>query len=323
MRVPLPAAITTTSKGNDMNTSFGESLPGVFAGRHVRRIIALRVARVCALVLMAATLTACTATRLAYNQAHNATYWWLDSHVDFNNGQSTPVRGDIHAFFQWHRANELPVYAGLLQRWQTLASQDMTSAQVCAEFDVIRQRIDSATDASVQPMARLALQLDAAQLEHLKSRQAKSNEEFADDFLQASEEARIKKRFDRALGRSEMLYGTLTAAQKNLLRDNIKASPFDAQRTQAERLRRQADLLQTVKEAQAAPETAAERVRDHIARISRSPTPGYKSYSDELVRQGCAQFAQLHNTTSPEQRANAVRVLKGYEDDLRVLSAQR
>ena len=285
--------------------------------------MALRVARVCAVVTVALAITACTATRLAYNQAHNATYWWLDSHVDFNNGQSTPVRGDINAFFQWHRTNELPLYAGLLQRWQTLAAHDLTGAQVCAEFDVIRQRIDRAADASVQPMARLALQLDAAQLEHLKSRQAKSNAEFEDDFLQAAEEARIEKRFDRALGRSEMLYGSLNAAQKELVRNNIKASPFDPQRTQAERLRRQADLLQTVKQAQAAPDTAAERVRGHIARVIQSPTPGYKAYADELVRQGCAQFAQLHNTTTPEQRANAVRVLKGYEDDLRVLSAQR
>jgi Family of unknown function (DUF6279) len=306
-----------------MNTSFGESLRGVLAGPHVRRIIALRVVKTCALLTVALAITACTATRLAYNQAHNATYWWLDSHVDFNNGQSTPVRGDINAFFQWHRANELPVYAGLLQRWQTMAPQDMTGAQVCAEFEVIRQRIDRAADASVQPMTRLALQLDAAQLEHLKSRQAKSNAEFEDDFLQASDNARIEKRFDRALSRSEMLYGTLSASQKELVRNNIKASPFDPQRTQAERLRRQADLLKTVRDAQAAPDTAAERVRGHIARIGQSPTPGYQAYTDELVRVGCAQFAQLHNTTTPEQRAHAVRVLKGYEDDLRVLSAQR
>ncbi|KRC10101.1 hypothetical protein ASE11_22435 [Hydrogenophaga sp. Root209] len=306
-----------------MNTSFGEPLHGVLAGLHVRRIIALQVVKVCALVTMALAITACTAARLAYNQAHNATYWWLDSHVDFTNDQSTPVRGDINAFFQWHRTNELPVYAGLLQRWQTLAAQELTGAQVCAEFDVIRQRIERAADASAQPMARLALQLDAAQVEHLKSRQAKSNEEFADDFLQTSVDARIEKRHDRALGRSEMLYGTLNAAQKELLRNNIMASPFDPQRTQAERLRRQADLLKTVKDAQAAPDTAAERVRGHMARIGQSPTPGYKAYADELIRQGCAQFAQLHNTTTPEQRANAVRVLKGYEDDLRVLSAQR
>lgn len=306
-----------------MNTSFGESLLGVLAGPHVRRIIALRLVRVCALLALALTITACTATRLAYNQAHNATYWWLDSHVDFSNGQSTPVRGDINAFFQWHRANELPAYAGLLLRWQTLATQDLTGAQVCAEFDVIRQRIERAADAGAQPMARLALQLDAAQLEHLKSRQAKSNEEFADDFLQTSADKRLDKRFERALSRSEMLYGRLSNDQKDLLRNNLKASGFDPQRTQAERLRRQADLLQTVKEAQAAPENATERVRGHMTRISQSPTPGFDAYTNDIVRQGCAQFAQLHNATTPEQRANAARVLKGYEDDLRVLSAQR
>ncbi len=289
----------------------------------MRRIIALRVVKVCALVTMAWAITACTAARLAYNQAHNATYWWLDSHVDFTNEQSTPVRGDINAFFQWHRTNELPVYAGLLQRWQTLAAQDLSGAQVCAEFDVIRQRIERAADASAQPMARLALQLDAAQLEHLKSRQARSNEEFADDFLQTSPGKRLDARFKRALSRSEMLYGRLDNDQKALLRNNLQASGFDPQRTQAERLRRQADLLQTVKEAQAAPETATERVRSHMARISQSPTPGFDAYTNDIVRQGCAQFAQLHNTTTPEQRTHAVRVLKGYEDDLRVLSAQR
>ena len=61
----------------------------------------------------------------------------------------------------------------------------------------------------------------------------------------------------------------------------------------------------------------------HIARLRESPEPGYNAYNQALVRQGCAQFATLHNSTSAEQRANAARVLKGYEDDLRVLSAQR
>ena len=272
---------------------------------------------------MAGAIAACTTTRLAYNQAHNATYWWLDSHVDFSNGQSTPVRGDINAFFQWHRTSELPVYAGLLQRWQTLAVQDITAAQACAEFDVIRERLDRAAEASVQPMARLALQLDATQIERLRSRQARSNAEFEEDFLQASAEARVEKRLERALSRSEMLYGRLNDGQKELVRSNIRGSLFDPQRTQAERLRRQADLLQTVKGAQASPDTAVERVRGHITRLSQSPEPQYRTYSQELVRQGCAQFAQLHNTTTPEQRANAVRVLKAYEDDLRVLSAQR
>jgi hypothetical protein len=323
MRVPLPAAITTTSTGNDMNTSFGDWLRGALAGLRLRRIIARRLAWLGAGLVLAVALSACTAARLAYNQAPTISYWWLDAYVDLDDAQSTQTRDALDQFFQWHRQNELPVYAGRLREWQALAPADLTPAQACVQFEDVRERIERAADRTVEPFTRLALQLTPAQLEHLQRHQARSNEEFEKDFLRGTPEQRLKKRLERATSRSEMLYGTLSKEQLALLRDLIQSSPFDAQRTQAERLRRQADLLQTVREAQAAPARAQQLVREHYARVNRSPTPGYNDYQRELVRQGCAQFARLHNSTTPEQRANAVRVLKGYEDDFRVLSAQR
>ena len=119
------------------------------------------------------------------------------------------------------------------------------------------------------------------------------------------------------------MFSHLTDAQKRLLREQIAASPWDAQRTQAERMRRQADLLATVQRAQAEPERAEQAVREHIARLSNSPTPGYQAQSAAAIRHSCGQFAALHNSTTPEQRAQAVRVLQAYENDLQVLSAQR
>lgn len=323
MRVPLPAAITTTSTGNDMNTSFGDWLRGALAGLRLRRIIARRLAWLGAGLVLAVALSACTAARLAYNQAPTISYWWLDAYVDLDDAQSTQTRDALDQFFQWHRQNELPVYAGRLREWQALAPADLTPAQACVQFEDVRERIERAADRTVEPFTRLALQLTPAQLEHLQRHQARSNEEFEKDFLRGNPEQRLKKRLERATSRSEMLYGTLSKEQLALLRELIQSSPFDAQRTQAERLRRQADLLQTVREAQAAPARAQQLVREHYTRVNRSPTPGYNDYQRELVRQGCAQFARLHNSTTPEQRANAVRVLKGYEDDFRVLSAQR
>ena len=44
-----------------------------------------------------------------------------------------------------------------------------------------------------------------------------------------------------------------------------------------------------------------------------SPTPGYAAYSAALVKDGCAQFAALHNSTSATQRDRAVQTLRGYE----------
>lgn len=272
---------------------------------------------------LATTLAACTATRLAYNQAPTLSYWWIDRHVDLDDAQTVKTREDLNAFFQWHRSQELPAYASLLRQWQAMAVDAVSPAQACVQFEDIRQRLDRAAAATVEPFARLALQLSPAQLENLKKQQAESNQDFEKDFLRGSPEQRLDKRLDKAIDRSESFYGKLSAAQRELLRELLQKSPFDPQRTQSERLRRQADLLQTVRDAQAAPAKAEQLVSEHIARIRQSPAPGYDVYNQELVRQGCAQFAALHNSTTAEQRANAVRALKGYEDDLRTLSAQR
>jgi len=306
-----------------MNTSFGDWLRGASAGLRLRRIIARRLGWLATGLVLAVALSACTAARLAYNQAPTISYWWLDAYVDLDDVQAGQTREALNQFFQWHRQNELPVYAGRLREWQALATEDLTPAQACAQFDDVRERIERAADQTVEPFSRLALQLTPSQLEHLQRHQARSNEEFEKDFLRGNAEQRLKKRLERATSRSEMLYGTLSRDQRELLRSLIQSSPFDAQRTQTERLRRQADLLQTVKEAQATPARATQLVREHYARVNRSPAPGYADYQRELIRQGCAQFARLHNSTTPEQRANAVRVLKDYENDFRVLSAQR
>lgn len=276
-----------------------------------------------ALLGLCVVLAACTATRLAYNQAPTLSYWWIDRHVDLNATQTTQTREDLKTFFQWHRNQELPAYAGLLQQWQGMAPDRLTSAQVCTQLDDIRARLDRVADEAIEPLARLARQLTPEQLEHLKQQQAKSNTDFEKDFLRGSPDQRLNKRLDKAVERSESFYGTLSAAQRDLLRDLLQKSPFDAQRTQSERLRRQADLLQTVRDVQANPARAEQLVREHIARIRQSPDAAYNTYNEALLRQGCSQLATLHNSTTPEQRGAAVRALKTYEDDLRTLHAQR
>ncbi|QHE84250.1 DUF6279 family lipoprotein [Hydrogenophaga sp. BPS33] len=307
-----------------MKTSCIDGLRGVLAGHHQRRIIAARLLRLGAGVTLAlGLLVACTATRFAYNQAPTLSYWWIDRHADLDALQAERAREDVGVFFQWHRRHALPSYAELLRHWQAMALADVSPDQACEQFETIRLQLERAASETVGPFARLALTLSPAQLEHLKRRQGKSNEEFEKDFLRGSPQQRLSRRLDKAVDRSESFYGALSTEQRKLLRGLLQQSPFDPQRALAERLRRQADLLQTVRDAQATPAKAEQIVREHIARLGRSPAPGYSTYSDAMVRAGCAQFAALHGSATPEQRANAVRTLKRYEDDLRTLSAQR
>jgi len=306
-----------------MSTSFGDKMRGVLPSALQPSIIARRFFACGAALALAAGVAACSTARLAYNQAPNLTYWWLDGHIDFTSDQTPQVRSKIDDFFQWHRRNELPEYSRRLQAWQALAVRDITPAEACAEFEVVRERIDAAAERMVAPMARVALQLDASQLANLQRRQAKSNEDFAKEHLRPTPERVLEERLKKAAERSERFYGPLTSAQRDLLREQLRQSPWDPERTQAERLRRQADLLQTVRDLQANPAMAEQAVREHVARINQSPTPGYPAYSQQLVQHGCAQFAALHNSTTPEQRANAVKALKSYEEDVVSLASRR
>ena len=303
------------------------------------KTIARRLWLALALVATLFTLGACSTTRLAYNQAPNLLYWWLDGYMDFNSAQSGQARQDIDAFMAWHRSTELPIYARQLQQWQTLATQDITPAQACAQFDAVRAAVLRAGESGLEPLTRLALRLTPEQQAHLQRHQSKSNESFEKDFLRGSPEQRLSQRLEKAVGRNEMLYGRLSPAQRDLLQSSLQQSPWDAQKTQQERLRRQADLRQTVQAIQGIAgvgepngvgngndqvhAAALDASRSYLARVMHSPTPGYSAYSQTQVQHGCTQFAALHNAATSEQRANAVRVLKGYEDDLRALVGQR
>ena len=287
------------------------------------------------LAALALLLGACSAARVAYNQAPNLTYWWLDGYVDFTGAQSPPARADIDRFFAWHRSAELPLYAQRLAQWQTLAQKDISTEQTCSEVDAIRASFNRMSERGVVPLTTLALQLSPAQLDHMQRHQTKGDENFTKDFLRGTPAQRLNKRLDSTIDRYETLYGSLTDAQRQQLKTGLQQSAWDPQRTQAERQRRQAAMLQTIREVQALhsaafvangsrnpPPDAVNALRSWSQRLQNSPTPGYPAYSAALVKDGCTQFATLHNSTSPEQRKHAVGVLKGYEEDVRALAAQ-
>jgi hypothetical protein len=269
--------------------------------------------------VMIAALSGCSAVRLAYGQGPSLAYWWIDDFVDLTDAQSTILRKDIDRFFNWHRTQELPQYTERLRQWQSMASQDTTADQSCQQFDILRAAYQRSADRSLDVFVRLALSLQPDQLQHLMRHHTKSNQKFKDEWLEDGVQAQHNRLFDKTLDRYETLYGNLSADQQTALRARIKSSAFDPQRVQAERQRRQADLLDTVKQVQEQPAQAATLLRQWHARVLNSPDPQYAAYAQTLIREGCEQYAALHNTTNPLQRAHAVRTLKQYEHDLMAL----
>ena len=299
-------------------STFPEATEGIVLKRRI-------IARGLLVGLFALVLAGCSMLRLAYSQGPSLAYWWIDSYADLNDAQTTQMRRDIDGFFAWHRDNELPFYVTRLQQWQQLAAADSNADLACAQFEVLRAAYLRLIERSLEPMARLALTMTPAQLQHLQRKYTKNNQEYERLYLRVSNEERIDHLMDKALERYDMLYGSLNDAQLRMLRERIRQSPFDAARVNAERLRRQADLIKTLRELQADRNatltTASTALRRWHDRVMQSPIPGFAAYSDTLVRNGCEQFAAIHNTTTPEQRHHAVQVLKAYESDLRAVMA--
>lgn len=63
------------------------------------------------LLLCAGLLTACSTTRLAYNQAHWLVSWQLGGYLDLDWGQRAQLRDEVRELRAWHRATQLDAYA--------------------------------------------------------------------------------------------------------------------------------------------------------------------------------------------------------------------
>ncbi len=286
--------------------------------------------RIIGLLLCLGLLHGCSAIKLGYNNAPDLIYWWLDGYADLTEVQSLKARDDLARLQQWHRTTELPKIVELLQTAQHLAPGNTSEEKVCGLFADVRMRFDAAMTQAEPAAVTLAMGLSTAQLSRIETKFLKTNAEWRDDWMAGSLAKLQAKRLKTAIERSEEFYGSLEDHQVSVLRDFIARSDFDPQVSYAERLRRQQDLVRTLRQVSAlsgdvrpgVPQATA-ALRAYLNRSVNSPNPAYRTYLEKEIADNCKALALLHNSTTPAQRERAVRRLAAYERDARELSAQR
>lgn len=277
-----------------------------------------------ALVLLSALLSGCSSIRLAYGNASQLTWWWLDGYVDFSREHAPQVKQGIDRLFDWHRATQLPEYVTWLATAQAQIMEPTTAAMACRWQAQVRDRLEPTLQRALQFAAEQLPGLGEAQFRHIDQRYAKANDEMRDDFLQPDAAERLAESVKRALERAERLYGSLGEAQKKVVREGVAASPFDPALWLAERQRRQRDVLATLRRLAATRADADQRLaalRVLAVHTERSPDAGYRAYQIKLSAYNCEFAAQIHNATTPAQRLKARETLQGWEEDLRGLMA--
>ena len=275
------------------------------------------------LLLLLALLQACSAVQIGYRQAPNLGYWWLDSQFNLSSEQADPVREALQQLQRWHREQELARYADLLAQVQTLSAREVDAGQVCKVWTQVNDGLQRLAGQSVRQLAPLALQLQPKQLRHLARHWDKANADWNREWLEGSASQRLARRLDKAAARYSDFYGSLSEKQMGLLRAQLQASAWNPSWGQQDRQRRQQLLMGALQSLQAPGTTVAQAEAALLAVWQQwlvAPVEADRRVQQALVQQTCQNLAELHNSTSAEQRQRAARRLRAYEQDLRELA---
>ena len=282
----------------------------------ILRIIrhALCILGILALVL----LSGCSSLKLVYNQADEAAYWWLDSYVDLTDKQKPLVKDTLRYLHQWHRQTQLPEYVALLRRVRAMAPHDVQADQVCAVTQEMQNSFIAVLH-QVEPEAtKLLSQLSDAQLQRIRKKYDKLNQEWREDYMDGSEEKRMRYRNKQLLNRLEDFYGGLEAPQREVVQKWLQSSTFNPTISFKERQRRQADALQTfTRIAQSGSllgNSSQTLLRAWVDRGFTPPDEAVLAYSQALRKENCEGFAKLHNSTTRAQRERLAENLLNYEN---------
>lgn len=283
---------------------------------------------VCRFVLVTCLITllqGCSAIKLGYNKVDDLAYWWLDGYADFSQSQADRLHASLSQIHRWHREQELPAYAALLQQAQTLANDNITPDQTCNLWEAVQLRIDSLAVKALPGLTAVALDLSPRQLAHMERQWSKKNANWQDDWLKGSPAQREQKRLDTQVDRYASFYGDLNTTQINLVRQHIQQSAWTPEWGWQDRLKKQQQLMDALRSFQIKPPnpTQAQEVLKQVFQNWTSNTTGLgHEMRQKMTEQACANLAQLHNTTTPAQRLKATQRLRAYALDFKELATQ-
>lgn len=272
------------------------------------------------------SLSACSFVVTGYNQAPSLLIFsWFNPHLDLNSEQDKLLRADLQVLHQWHRQQQLPIYADVLQKMAVLAPHEITGPQICTLFDELKYTLTPLSQQMSPGIARLALKLTPAQIQRLEQQYDKDNKDYRKEWkLDASADAQLQVQTDKGIENAERLYDRLDKKQKALVKQMAKESQFDLPKSWGERLRRQQDTVRTLEGIVKSQPGLAAAQQESLALLNRSllhsPDEVYREYAEMRKTINCEATAQLHNTTNSTQREFAVKTLKTYEADLRALA---
>jgi hypothetical protein len=273
-------------------------------------------------LLAIGALAACSATRIAYDNAPTMLRFMVPGYLDLDTEQSEDLRPRIARFHQWHRSNELPLYTALLQNASQRAARGLTAEDVAWGLANVRLRYRRFAAQAAEDAAPVLATLGPAQLAVLEKKFAENNEKYAKEFLSADDKKRGRAQGKRMLERFRDFAGELTPEQEARIERFALAHERHAALRFEDRQRWQRDFVAALERERKPPELGrnlADMVYKPELRRSQEFIREEKRWDEDLGQ----LIVDLDRSLSPKQRAHVVRRLSDYAEDCAVLAGRR
>ena len=286
----------------------------------------IAIQRFLQIILIAALFTGCSAVRLGYDQADHLGYWWVDHYLDLSSDKSRQFKADLKALHAWHRQTQLSEYARLASAISARMGGEPSSAEVCEDIQVFREKFDVLLRQSVPVWARLAQQVGPEEIRHLRKKFTQEDKDWKAKWLDTDLEKIHDLRYEEWLRRAESFYGRLNQNQKFFIQQAIVHSSWDPRISWERRQLRQQKIIAVIEKIrlQRLNQSDAEaELTLVIEQILNPEDPKQAAMQRKVLDEACINLASLHQRTTPIQRLHASEKFSDYADDFRYLTRSR
>src|SRR5690606_38254074 len=174
-------------------------------------------------------LGACSAPQLAYNSAPLLLRYKLYNAFDPNDEQDVMMSAALRRLHDWHRHNELPAYAEMLDRLAVRVEAGLDAADIAQTRELAQARYERLAAQAVDEAIPILRTLDARNFTALRRYVKERNEDYADEFLDGNEAERLEAMVESLTDHVERWVGDLNATQTRLLTEFAARHPHFAE----------------------------------------------------------------------------------------------
>ena len=274
-------------------------------------------ARLAAVLLTLLLLAGCGNTFL-YNRLDWLIGWYVDDYVELSRAQEKVFQQRLRPVLDWHRREELALYAALLQQIEADSAAPLDADTVrdwSRQLLLALERIE----ARLWPLIHeIGADLDQAQMAELLENIQARQRELEEEYLTRTDEEYVEDNFDRLSENLRDFLGPLSAAQE----DQIARAAQAMRRLDQAWLKERRLWLKTLQRLSAREPGWQAALRAAWAQRKERRTPRYHAHRRHNMDIIHALVAAVLNARDERQDHHLQRELDGLRDDLQTLIGQ-